>query len=82
MLINIQTEISVTPNGKTEICCSTERIKLFDDELLISVTSPSDTGLYVCNATNTQGSDAALAYLNVASKFNHCFIVCTAFFHV
>jgi hypothetical protein len=44
-------------------------------ELLIITTNPNDTALFSCNATNSQGSISAEAYLNVYREFIEYFII-------
>ena len=53
-----------TPAGVVPV---TDRI-LDNGDLLIASASPSDTGLYTCNATNSQGTITAAAYLLVQRK--------------
>ena len=41
-----------------------------DHELLITTTESSDSGLYRCNASNSQGSEIATARLTVFGKIS------------
>lgn len=39
-----------------------------DSRLVIVSTVPADTGVYICNASNSQGFDTASAHLTVIGK--------------
>lgn len=62
--------ISVTSNGPVEVV-SEGRIQILDNgQLLITTTVSTDSGHYMCNASNSRGSQTAEAFLEVYGKDN------------
>lgn len=56
----------MTSGGALEVFTSANpRIQVVDNELLILQTEVSDTGTYICNASNSQGAVIAKAALTV-----------------
>ena len=49
---------------------STGRIQVHQTELLITRAAVSDSGKYVCNATNNKGIAVASAHLRVFRKYS------------
>jgi len=47
---------------------SSDHMRISDTLLLLTYTEVSDSGLYICNATNNVGFDMGLAYLSVLGK--------------
>lgn len=66
--------ISVTSNGPVDVV-SEGRIQILDNgQLLITTTVSTDSGHYMCNASNSRGSQTAEAFLEVYGKDN--FLIC------
>lgn len=64
------TTISVTSNGPVDVV-SEGRIQILDNgQLLITTTVSTDSGHYMCNASNSRGSQTAEAFLEVYGKDN------------
>lgn len=62
--------ISVTSNGPVDVV-SEGRIQILDNgQLLITTTVSTDSGHYMCNASNSRGTQTAEAFLEVYGKDN------------
>lgn len=60
---------TVLSNGNTEEISASGRIQILDrGELLIVTAKQEDSGVYTCNASNSQGYVSASASLNVYGK--------------
>jgi len=51
-----------------ELDSSSGFIRITATQLVLSVTEVTDSGVYVCNATNNVGFDTSSAYLSVLGK--------------
>lgn len=66
--------ISVTSNGPVDVV-SEGRIQILDNgQLLITTTVSTDSGHYMCNASNSRGSQTAEAFLEVYGKDNFGYV--------
>ena len=55
-------------NGYVDIVSGGKLLIINGHELLITTTESSDSGVYRCNASNSQGSEIATARLTVFGK--------------
>ena len=68
-LLCVASSISVLNTNQLEAA----RGIVLDSSLYIVSATPSDTGTYMCNATNSQGWVHATAHLYVIGKIVFCF---------
>ena len=68
-LLCVASSISVLNTNQLEAA----RGIVLDSSLYIVSATPSDTGTYMCNATNSQGWVRATAHLYVIGKIVFCF---------
>lgn len=60
----------MTSGGALQVLTTSARIQVLDTELLIPSSEVSDSGRYICNASNAQGSATAQASLTVTRQFS------------